>query len=95
MRLLMQNYAFCVALRYAEWQINFRLYNSENKGRGSFFALKNVIAQKHRRAQPFFKPEKAYCGVYKQRRCADKPNCGGYCCNIGKMPGQGLVTPSK
>ena len=33
MRLLMQNYAFCVALRYAEWQINFRLYNSENKGR--------------------------------------------------------------
>ena len=43
MRLLVQNYAFCVALRYAEGQINFRLYNSENKGRGSFFALKNVI----------------------------------------------------
>ena len=33
MRLLVQNYALRVALRYAEGQINFRLYNSENNRR--------------------------------------------------------------
>lgn len=94
MRLLVQNYAFCVALRYAEGQINFRLYNSENKGRGSFFALKMLSCKSTAVRNPFLSLKKL-TAVYISSAAVPISQIAAAIVVISVKCPAGLVTPSK